>query len=313
MQIHGDAIRFGIHAGPQNATYEELSGLWQRAEELGYDWISVFDHFLPIFSDPTGRCFEGPTMLAALAAQTSRIRVAILVTGVTYRHPAVAANIAATVDHISGGRLEYGVGAAWHELEHDQYGIDFPRIGERMDMLDEACHVMRGLWAQETFSFSGEHYTLTDAWMEPKPVQAHLPLVIGGGGEKRTLRIVAEHADIWNGFPLGVDAYAHKLDVLRGHCEAVGRPFEDIRLSLTFRAIVAETESEATAKADELLAHAPAEMRAMFIVGSPEQCAERMRDYVELGCGDVLLAAAAPYDFETLELVAEQVAPALRG
>lgn len=313
MQIHGDAIRFGIHAGPQNATYEELSGLWQRAEELRYDWISVFDHFLPIFSDPTGRCFEGPTMLAALAAQTSRIRVAILVTGVTYRHPAVAANIAATIDHISGGRLEYGVGAAWNELEHHQYGIDFPRIGERMDMLNEACHVMRGLWEQQTFSFSGEHYTLKDAWMEPKPVQAHLPLVIGGGGEKRTLRIVAEHADIWNGFPLGVDAYAHKLDVLRGHCEAVGRPFEAIRLSLTFRGVLAATEAEAEARAAELLGGISDEVRAMYVIGTPEQCSDAIRPYLELGCRDVLWSAVTPYDFETLELVAEQVAPALRG
>ena len=110
-----------------------------RVRALGYDWLSVFDHFRPIVGDPNGRCFEGPTMMAAMAAQTTRVRVGILVTGVTYRHPAVAANIAATIDHISGGRAEYGVGAAWFEQEHRQYGIPFPRIGVRMDMLDEAC------------------------------------------------------------------------------------------------------------------------------------------------------------------------------
>jgi alkanesulfonate monooxygenase SsuD/methylene tetrahydromethanopterin reductase-like flavin-dependent oxidoreductase (luciferase family) len=135
-------------------------------------------------------------MMAAMAAQTTRVRVAILVTGVTYRHPAVAAKIAATIDHISGGRAEYGVGAAWFE-EHRQYGIPFPRLGVRMDMLDEACRVMRGLWTEDRFSFDGEHYRLDDAQLEPTPLQARLPLMIGGAGEKRTLRIVAEHADVW--------------------------------------------------------------------------------------------------------------------
>src|SRR4051794_19412403 len=128
-------LRFGVHSGPQNTTAEDYLGLWRRAEDLGYDRVSAFDHFMPIFSDPTGPCFEGPTMLAAAAAQTSRVRCGIVVLGVTYRHPAVVANIAATIDHISGGRVEFGMGAAWFELEHDQYGIRFPRIGERMDML----------------------------------------------------------------------------------------------------------------------------------------------------------------------------------
>ncbi len=311
MQLHGDAIRFGVHAGPQNATYDEFAALWARVEELGYDWISVFDHFRPIFSDPAGPIFEGPTMLAALAARTSRIRVAILVTGVTYRHPAVAANIASTIDHISGGRCEYGAGAAWFELEHDMLGIPFPRIGVRMDMLDEACRVMRGLWSEESFSFSGEHYTLTDARLNPRPVQERLPLVIGGGGEKRTLRIVAEHADIWNGFLTTPDEYRHKLDVLRGHCADAGRPYEDVRKSLTFRAILAGTEEAARAKAAAM--PIPDAMRPIFFVGTPEQCAGHLRPYVELGAGDLLLAQMAPFDEETIELVAREVAPAVRA
>jgi F420-dependent oxidoreductase-like protein len=311
MQIHGDAIRFGVHAGPQNATFDELAGLWRRAEDLGYDWVSVFDHFRPIFSDPTGPIFEGPTMMAALAARTSRVRVAILVTGVTYRHPAIAANIAATIDHISGGRAEYGVGAAWFELEHDMMGIPFPRIGVRMDMLDEACRIMRGLWTEETFSFTGEHYTVTGARLEPKPVQERLPLVIGGAGEKRTLRIVAEHADVWNGFLTTPEEYAHKLGVLRGHCADAGRPYEDIRKSLTFRAVLASDEAAAQEKAAGM--SLPAGVTTTFLVGTPAQCAERIRPFLELGAGDFLLACAAPYDDETIELVATEVAPALRG
>jgi F420-dependent oxidoreductase-like protein len=313
MQIHGDAIRFGIHAGPQNASYESFADLWLRAEGLGYDWISDFDHFLPIFSDPTGPCFEGMSMLAAMGALTKRARCAILVTGVTYRHPAVLANMAATIDHISGGRLEMGIGAAWFEEEHRQYGIPFPRIGERMDMLDEACRIMRSLWTQETTTFEGKHFQLRDARLEPKPVQSHLPLVIGGSGERRTLRIVAEHADIWNGF-LGEPAeYRHKLEVLAGHCADVGRDAGDVRKSVTFRAVLADTEDGARDRAQEIYGDRLDErLASMMVIGTPEQCAERLRTFRDMGAGDFLLGVNAPFDWQTIELIAQQVAPAVR-
>src|SRR5690349_15795268 len=145
-----------------------------------------------------------------MAAHTSRMRVGMIVLGVTYRHPALVANMAATIDHVSGGRLEFGLGAAWYELEHDQYGIPFPRIGDRMDMLDEACRIVRSLWTEKRTTFEGEHYRLRDALCEPKPLQAHLPLIVGGSGERRTLRIVAEHADGWNSLPSSVEQYRHK-------------------------------------------------------------------------------------------------------
>jgi F420-dependent oxidoreductase-like protein len=313
MQIHGDAIRFGIHAGPQNASYEQLTELWRRTEDLGYDWVSDFDHFMPIFSDPKGPCFEGMTTLAAMGALTSRIRCAVLVLGVTYRHPAVVANMAATIDHISGGRLELGMGAAWYELEHQQYGIPFPRIGERMDMLDEACRILRSLWTQETTTFEGKHYQLRDARMEPKPVQEHLPLVIGGSGERRTLRIVAEHADIWNGFLGDEDQYRHKLDVLAGHCADVGRDPQDIRKSLTFRAVLADSEAAARDRARELYGdRLDPTLAAMMVIGTPEQCADRLLRARAQGAGDFLFGANAPFDYDTIELVAQQVAPAVR-
>src|ERR1700750_3001354 len=153
MQIHGDALRFGIHAGQQHATFDEYLALWRLAEDAGLDWASGFDHSLPIQSDPTGPCFEGFTLLAAMAAHTERLRCGVIVLRVTYRHPAVLAKMAATIDHVSGGRLELGIGAAWYELEPEQYGIPFPRIGVRMDMLDEAAHVLRGLWTNERTTF----------------------------------------------------------------------------------------------------------------------------------------------------------------
>jgi F420-dependent oxidoreductase-like protein len=309
VQVFGDQIRFGLHSGPQNVSFEDYLQLVRRAEELGYDWISDFDHFMPIFGDPDGGCFEGTSLMAAMAAHTSRIHVGILVTGVTYRHPAVAANIAATIDHISGGRAEYGVGAAWFEKEHDQYGIPFPRIGVRMDMLDEACRIMRGLWTEERFSFEGKHFQLKDAQCDPKPVQDHLPLVIGGSGEKRTLRIVAEHGDIWNTFLGEIDEFKHKLSVLEGHCNDVGRDPADIRKSLTFRMVLAEDEKAAEERRSRM---GPSPAGRQMFVGTPEQAVEQIRPFAELGGGDFLLAAAAPYQWETIELVAREVAPAVR-
>ena len=311
MQIFGDKIRFGIHAGPQGSNFDQFLELWQRADELDYDWVSVFDHFMPIYGDPDGGCFEGVTMMAALAAHTTKVRVGMLVTGVTYRHPAVAANMAATIDHISGGRAEYGVGAAWFEKEHDQYGIPFPRIGVRMDMLDEACRVMRGLWSENKFNFEGKHYQLKDAQMDPKPVQEHMPLVIGGSGEKRTLRIVAEHADVWNTFYGDIEVFQHKLDVLAQHCSDVGRDPADIRKSVTFRALLAEDEAGVEERRKELEARGAG--RFSWFVGTPEQLVEEMKPWVARGAGDFLLGSSGPWDFQTIELVAKQVAPALRA
>jgi F420-dependent oxidoreductase-like protein len=314
MQIFGDDIRFGLHSGPQNTTYDDYRDLWLHAEELGYDWVSDFDHFLPIVSDPTGPQFEGLTLLAAMAERSERVRCGMLVLGVTYRHPAVVANMAATIDHISGGRLELGMGAAWFELEHQQYGIPFPRIGERMDMLDEACRIMRSLWTQEKTTFEGRHYQLKDAYLEPKPVQERLPLIIGGAGERRTLRIAAEHADIWHTSFGDADEYRHKLDVLAGHCADVGRDPADVRKSITFRAVLAEDEDSARDRFREAYGDDPPELiRRMMFVGTPEQCVEALSGYADLGVRDFLFATMAPVDWQTVELVAESVAPGLKS
>ena len=314
MQIFGGDIRFGVHSGPQNTSFDDYRELWLRCEELGYDWVSDFDHFLPIYSDPAGPQFEGLTLLSAMAAHTGRVRCGMLVLGVTYRHPAVVANIAATIDHVSGGRLEMGMGAAWFELEHDQYGIPFPPIGVRMDMLDEACRIIRSLWTNETTTFVGKHYRLEDARLEPKPLQERLPLVIGGSGERRTLRIVAEHGDIWNTFYGDLDHYRHLLEVLARHCADVGRNPADVRKSLTFRAILDEDERAAQERVREIYGGPPPErLRNMMVVGTPEQCVERLRRYAGLGLGDFLLGSLAPVDWQTVELVAGSVAPALKA
>lgn len=305
-QIFDGQIRFGIHAGPQNTSYTEYAQLWKTAESLGYDWASVFDHFIPIFTAPTGPCFEGPTLLAAMAAQTSRIRCGVLVLGNTYRNPAVLAKIAATVDHISGGRLEWGIGAGWWEMEHEEYHIPYPPIGRRIRMLGETAKIQRLLWTEPRTTFDGRYYQLTEALCEPKPVQQRLPLWIGGMGEQLTLRVVAESADGWNTFLMPLDAYRRKLDVLAEHCRAVGRDLADIRKSLVLQAVVGDG-SEARAQADQLRARGQSPL-----TGAPEQIAEELCRYADAGVGDFILGVRAPFDYGNMQRYVEQVAPLVR-
>jgi F420-dependent oxidoreductase-like protein len=316
MQIFEGQLRFGIHAGQQNADYESYAELWRTTESLGLDWASVFDHFMPIFSDPQGPCFEGFTLLGALAAQTTRLRCGIIVSGVTYRHPALLAKIAATLDHISGGRFEMGLGSAWYELEHEQYGIAFPPFRERAAMLREASLILKRMWTQPRTTFHGEHFTITDALCEPKPLQTpSIPLWIGGAGERVTLNVVAEVADGWNTFLIPMEEYRRKLDALAEHCAARGRDPADIRRSLMFVAILGETAAEVDDRVRvraEALGIDVEQVRERFISTTPDELAETLRPYRDTGVGDFLIQARPPMDRRTLELFAGRVAPALR-
>lgn len=313
MRAHGDAIRFGIHSGQLHPSYEVCVDLWQRAERLGYEWISLFDHLRPHLYEPDRPCLEGTALLAALAAQTSRIRCALLVTGAMWRHPAVLAATAATIDHISDGRLELGLGAGGPDRAYEQYGIEFPSAAVRLDRLAETCEIVRRLWTEESTTFAGRHFRLTDARLAPKPRQARVPIVVGGGGVRRTLRIAARHADVWNTLVTTPQEYRHQLDWLGRHCAEIGRSPQDLRQSISFRAVLGEREQDAAARAGELLAGAPEEVRGEYLViGTPQQCVERLRPYADLGVGDFLLAVKPPIDWETVELMIGVVAPALR-
>lgn len=311
-----DRLRFGIHAGQQYTTFADYLELWRDAERLGLDWASVFDHFMPIGAPPEGPCFEGPTLLAAMAAHTSKLRLGITVAGVTYRHPAVLANIAATIDHISGGRLEFGLGGAWYELEHAQYGIPFPAIGHRLEMLGEAAQVLRSLWTEPRTTFRGAHFTLEDALCEPKPVQPRIPLWIGGDGERVTMRHVAREADGWNTRLAPLPEFDHKLAVLAGHCEAVGRDPAEIRLQVVMQAVLGRDEREAAEALRERLdglGLRPRDERARFLfAATPEQLVERLRPYVDRQVRDFLLMVRPPADRMSVELFATRVAPVLR-
>jgi len=243
------SLRYGLKLS-QNATIEQYRAVWRIADEAGFDHCWCMDHFATLGSRDDGPIFEAWALLAAMAAATSRTRVGCAVTGNTYRHPAVLAKAAVTVDHLSGGRLEFGIGAGWAENEHTMLGLPFGTAGDRADRLEEACQVIRSLWTQELTSFAGQHYQLTGAVAEPKPVQQpHPPIWIGGAGRRRTLRIAAQHASVWNAPGGSPEEVADLSGVLDRHCADIGRDPSEIRRSVQVRI---------PATPDELLALAPA-------------------------------------------------------
>ncbi len=226
-------MRFAFKTSPQSTTWDDMLAVWKAADEIElFESGWTFDHFEPIFSDRSGPCLEGWVTLTALAQATSRLRVGVLVTGTPYRHPAVLANMAATLDHISHGRLELGLGAGWNTDEADAYGIDLLDIAPRMDRFDEACDVIVSLLTQERSTYTGTYFTLDGAFCEPKPIQSpHPPICIGGSGEKRTLRTVARLAQHWNYIGGPVAEYVRLKGVLAEHCDSIGRDPGEIMTS----------------------------------------------------------------------------------
>jgi len=311
MQVFGNVIRFGIYAPPHGYTFPDYLRVWQTAEELGFDSGYLTDHLVTIGESRTGEAnsiFEAFTLLSAMASHTQRIRCGINVVGNTFRNPGVVAKMATTLDHVSNGRLELGLGASHYPVEHEQYDIPFYTTGRRLRMLGEAAKMIRGLLSNEVSSFEGRYYKLDQAVARPQPIQPHLPIIIGGLGEDLTLRVVAESADIWNvHLRLPHDTYQHKLDVLGRHCEEAGRNPADIRRSMIVRAITANTEAEAQAKA------AARSSMGDPLVGVPEQIAEELLSYVRLGISDFLFSQGTPVDYESLELIATRIAPIVRS
>ncbi|MGW5381432.1 LLM class F420-dependent oxidoreductase [Nocardia sp. NPDC003963] len=226
-------MRFAFKTSPQDTTWADMLAVWRAADDIDiYESGWTFDHFYPIFSDSAGPCLEGWTTLTALAQATERLRLGTMVTGVHYRHPAVLANMAASLDIISGGRLELGIGAGWNEEESGAYGIPLGTVTERLDRFEEACQVLIGLLSRETTDFDGRFYQLTGARNEPKgPQRPHPPICIGGNGEKRTLRITARYAQHWNFVNGTTEEFVRKRDVLAAHCADIGRDPKEILLS----------------------------------------------------------------------------------
>ena len=252
-------MRFAFKTAPQHTTWADMLAVWQAGDDIElFESAWNFDHFYPIRGDSTGPCLEAWVTLTALAQATRRLRLGTLVTGIHYRHPAVLANRVATLDIISGGRLELGIGAGWNEQESGAYGIELGSPRERSDRFEEACQVLTGLLSQETTSFSGKYFQLTDALCDPKPVQRpHPPICIGGSGERRTLRTAARYAQHWNFVGGTPDEFKAKRDVLYRHCADIGRDPAEILLSSHVRY---EGDPKATAASAAELGEAGVEL-----------------------------------------------------
>jgi len=295
---------YGVHAGLQNTTTEELRGLWRHIEELGFDWISIWDHFYSATLGDGANSLEAVATHAALACDTERVRCGSLVYSVGYRHPAVLANAICTIDHLSGGRADLGLGAGWSQVEYDAYGIPFPPVKVRMDQLEEAVQCIRGLLRDEVTTFEGQWFQLHEARCEPKPVQAELPIWIGGSGERRTLRIAAQWADGWNIPFVGPDTFAHKRNVLHGHCADVGRDPAEIRVAINLGLAL---DDDSLRQQFGRLADF---VRPGVLMGSDQQVLERVADYVEAGADQINLALRAPFDRDALTRFATLLAGA---
>jgi F420-dependent oxidoreductase-like protein len=291
---------FGVHTGLQNTTIDDLRALWTRIEDLGFDWISIWDHFYS--ADFNGyECHEAVASHAALACHTSKVRVGSLVYCAGYRHPAVLANAISTIDHLSGGRADLGLGAGWAFNEYAAYGIPFPSAGERLDLLEESIQAIRGLLRDEVTDFAGKHVTLTEARCEPKPMQAELPIWVGGSGEKRTLRIAARYADGWNVPFVAPETVAHKRRVLAEHCSDIGRDPTEIRTAVNVG--LCEDDDALVAQFGALAEG----VRPGVLMGSPEQLVQRIGEYVDAGVDQLNIAMRAPWDLSLLDLATEAI------
>jgi len=294
--------------------FERLAEIVRTAEESGFSSITVMDHLHQIrgIGPRTNWMLEGNTILAALAARTSRVSLGLLVGGVTYRNPALLAKITTTLDVISGGRAVLGLGAAWNEEEHDAYGIPFPPLKERFERLEDALRIARAMFTEPESSVSGRHHSTRNAVNNPQPLRGDIPIMVGGSGERKTLRLVAQYADGCNVFG-DVERSRHLMGVLDGHCEAVGRDPGAIARTRMGAAFAATTHEQAMAKLDAARERGMSEerVRGMAMVGDPEELAEQAQRFLGVGIEGFTLSIPDVHDLETVALVGESLAPVL--
>ena len=312
-------IKFGVQATQSGVTWEELLSLWQELDrESNFDHLWLMDHFVTgagTAADSSGPCMEGWTTLAALAQATSRVRLGILVTGNTYRHPAVLAKMATTVDHISGGRLEFGLGAAWHTYEHQAFAIPFHTVRERLERLDEAVQVIKLLWTEQRPKFEGRYYQLDEPPYNPPNVQQpHPPILIGGSGRKRTLRTVAKYADATNvqGTP---EEVRRLFEVLEGHCRDVGRDYSQIRRTMQLLLFLTDDPGFQQRVVQGVMAFrgvGEEEARRSVLLGSVEDVKAQVREFAEAGVQEIVLAQFPRTHRESLLRFSREVVPAFR-
>jgi F420-dependent oxidoreductase-like protein len=307
------AILFGFHMPnftfrgvPSGGLFDRVVQNAQAAERAGFDLVTVMDHFYQIggVGPETDPMLEPYTLLGALAATTSRVRLGTLVTGVTYRNPALLAKMATTLDVISSGRAVMGIGAAWNETEHAGYGFDFPPVRERMDRLDEALTIITRMFREERPSFQGRYYRIDRAVNSPRPIQPGGPKVlVGGGGEKRTLRLLARYGDIGHWFGGNLDDLRRKKTIFEQHCEAEGRDPSAVLLTVGIALILVEHERDAGA----LLERIPASRRPMVAAATVPQAAELLGAYLDAGFGGFTLSNQTLATAEAIQLAGELI------
>ena len=302
------------------ATIDGAESKWQKAveiaklaEELGYDSLWVYDHVHNVPRPANEAVFECWTTIAAISQLTSRIKLGQMVGCCSYRNPALLAKITSTVDVVSGGRLNWGIGAGWYENEYRSYGYEFPKPAQRIRMLEETVEIVKRMWTEPTATFKGEHFEVNRAYCDPKPLQQpHPPVLIGGGGEQLTLRVVAKHANCSN-FGGNPDQFAHKVEVLKSHCASVGRDFDEIQLTWSPEVFIRPTEDDVSSSGSRSQWGEPAaSWRAGNLVGTPEQVSEKLQAYVDLGLAGVMPWCSDYPDTTTMELFARDVMPNFR-
>jgi F420-dependent oxidoreductase-like protein len=303
-------MRFSIWPSPMRP-WDEILELTRHCEQTGWDGVYFADHFMPNGADTTpldGNTLECWSVIAGLAAAVPRLRLAPLVTSVTYRHPAVLANIAAAVDHISNGRLLLGIGAGWQENEHAAYGLELGSVKERLDRFEEATQILISLLRSQRTTFDGQYFHISDAPNQPAPVQDAIPLLIGGGGEKRTMRIAARHADEWNAWSTP-DVLAHKVGVLHKHCEKLRRDPSEIRVSTQALLFLGTDEAWLAEKRDSDAGRAA-------VVGNPAEVIEIIGQYADAGADEFIIPdfTMGPMSRrkDTCDLFIREVAPSFR-
>ncbi len=298
-------MKFGVHTGLQNTSIDELRALWVQIEGLGFDWISIWDHFYAADASGSPVCLEAVAAHAALIEATSRVQCGSLVYSIGYRHPAVLANTMATLDQMAGGRVVLGMGAGWSQIEYDAYGIPFPPAPVRLRQLNEGIQCVRGLLTEAVTDFDGEFFTLNGARCEPKPVQSRLPIWIGGGGEKVTLRIAAQHADGWNVPFVSPATYRAKVGVLQEHCERLGRDPATITKAVNVGLAYSEADLDA-----QFGGGMSEFVRPGVLMGSTQEMINQIGAYGDAGAEWVIIARRAPFDADSIDRFAADVLPA---
>jgi F420-dependent oxidoreductase-like protein len=294
--------------GP-DAVFEKLVDIATTAEQSGFSSVSVMDHLHQIapVGPPQNWMFDGNTMLGAIAARTSKLTLGTLVGGVTYRNPALLAKITTTLDVISGGRAWLGIGAAWFEDEHQAYGFDFPSLGRRFEYLEESLQILRAMFTQSQASFDGEYFRVRDAYNNPKPIRGDIPILIGGSGEKKTLRMVAQYADGCNLFAPDADRARHLLGVLEAHCERLGRDPGEITKTGMGGYVIADTTEAAKAKMQRLVEEGvmPPARAEMTLAADPDTIGEHATSLKDAGIEGMTTSIPDVYDLESVALYGE--------